>query len=279
MGDKSASRDIEIAAVAARQHGAVTHRQLLAAGLGRNAISKRVRSGRLHRLHRGVYAVGHVADSAERRWMAAVLAGGPKAALSHTSAAALWGLLRPAAGPVDVSAPTQSGRRARPGIRLHRCRSLRADQTTSRRGIPVTTPARTIDDLRRVVPPWQLRRAIRQAELAGYPLAPDVPRDRTRSDLERDFLRLCRRHGIPAPEVNVRIGPWTVDFLWRAGRIAVETDFYGYHRGRVAFQEDRARDLALRRHGFAVHRFSEEQIDDRPAEVAADLRDALGLAS
>jgi hypothetical protein len=156
-------------------------------------------------------------------------------------AAALWGLLRPAAGPVDVSAPTQNGRRGRPGIRLHRRRSLPPDQTTSRKGIPVTTPARTIEDLRGTVPPPQLRRAIRQAELA--------------------------------------VGGWTVDFLWRAEGVAVDTDFYGYHRGRVAFRDDRARDLALRRRGFAVHRFSEEQIDERPAEVAADLRDALALAS
>jgi very-short-patch-repair endonuclease len=129
------------------------------------------------------------------------------------------------------------------------------------------------------VPPWQLRRAIRQAEMAGYRLAPDIPRDRTRSDLERDFLRLCRRHGIPDPEVNVKVGRWTVDFLWREARIAVETDFYGYHRGRVAFRDDRRRDLELRRAGFAVHHFSEEQVNDRPVEVIADLRVALGLAS
>lgn len=84
---------------------------------------------------------------------------------------------------------------------------------------------------------------------------------------------------MPAPEVNVKVGRWTVDFLWRRQRVAVETDFYGYHRGRVAFQDDHARDLDLRRHGFAVHRFSEEQINDQAEEVAADLRDALGLAS
>ena len=79
--------------------------------------------------------------------------------------------------------------------------------------------------------------------------------------------------------MNVKVGRWTVDFLWRRQRVAVETDFYDYHRGRVAFQDDRQRDLDLRRRGFAVHRFSERQVNERSAEVAADLREALGLAS
>jgi very-short-patch-repair endonuclease len=134
----------------------------------------------------------------------------------------------------------------------------------------VTTPARTIEDLRGEVPPALVRRATRQAELAKYSLGPRVQGDRTRSDLERDFLRLCRRYRIPAPQVNVKVGRWTVDFLWREPGIAVETDFYDYHRGRIAFRE---------RYGFAVHRFSEEQVNERAEEVAADLRDALGLAS
>ena len=211
--------------------------------------------------------------------MAAVLACGDGAALSHMSAAALWELLRPVAGPVDVSTPARSGRARRAGIRLHRSTTLTGLSVTKRFDIPVTTPARTIDDLAGEAPPHLVRRATRQAEMAKYRLGPGAEGDRTRSDLERDFLALCRRHGIPAPEVNVRVGRWTVDFLWRERRIAVETDFYDYHRGRVAFRDDRARELELRRHGLAVHRFSEVQIDDEPAEVAADLRDALGLAS
>lgn len=111
------------------------------------------------------------------------------------------------------------------------------------------------------------------------PLGRETRTDRTRSDLERDFLRLCGRNGLPAPEVNVKVGRWTVDFLWRREGVAVETDFYDYHRGRIAFQDDHRRDLELRRHGLAVHRFSEEQVNNEPAEVVADLRDALGLAS
>ncbi len=211
--------------------------------------------------------------------MAAVLACGHGAVLSHRAAALLWGLLRDADGPVDVSTPSRSGRSGRSGIRLHRCRSLGPTSTTERLRIPVTTPARTIRDLQTVVPAWQWRRAVRQGELKGLPLALAVPSDRTRSDLERDFLALCRAHGIPAPEVNVKIGGWIVDFLWREERVAVETDFYGYHRGRVAFRDDRRRDLDLRRRGFSVHRFSEDQVDHQPTEVIADLRDALGLAS
>ncbi len=209
--------------------------------------------------------------------MGAVLACGAGAAISHASAAALWGLMRSRPGVIDVSVPTTAGRRRQSGIRLHRCRSLSGEPLAERCGIPVTTLARTIADLRRVVPEWEWRRALRQAEFQGFRTG--LKTDRTRSDLERDFLGLCRRHGLPAPTVNVEVGGWTVDFLWREQQVAVETDFYGYHRGRIAFQDDRARDLALRRRGFSVHRFSELQVNEEPELVVADLRDALGLAS
>jgi very-short-patch-repair endonuclease len=211
--------------------------------------------------------------------MAAVLACGEAADLSHGSAAALWGLLRPTSGLLHVSVPTYAGLRGHAGIRLHRCASLRREQFASHLGIPTTSPARTIEDIEGILPAWWVRRAVRQAEIRGLPLGPGTRTDRSRSDLERDFLRLCRRYGLPAPEVNVKVGRWTVDFLWRGQGIAVETDSYDYHRGRIAFQDDHARDLDLRRHGFDVHRFSEDQVNERPAEVAADLRDALGLAS
>jgi hypothetical protein len=211
--------------------------------------------------------------------MAAVLACGEAAALSHRSAACLWGLLGWTRGWVDVSVPTHGGRARRAGIRVHRHRSIEPGSVVWRRRIPVTTPAQTLADLRGTVPAWQLRRATRQAEVAGFRLGPAVVGDRTRSDLERDFLGLCRGYGLPAPEVNVKVGRWTVDFLWRRERVAVETDFYDYHRGRVAFQDDHARDLDLRRQGFDVHRFSESQVNDQPADVAADLRDALARAS
>jgi very-short-patch-repair endonuclease len=139
---------------------------------------------------------------------------------------------------------------------------------TRRHNIPVTTPARTIEDLKRCVPPRLHRRAIRQAELAGYALGAEVNTDRTRSDLERDFLRLCRRAGLPAPEVNVRIGRWTVDFLWRSHRLVAETDSYLYHHGTIAFEDDRRRD-------HEVRRFSERQLYEGPASIVADLRAVL----
>jgi hypothetical protein len=251
--------------------------QLRSAGLGKHHVRHRVRTGRLHAIHRGVYAVGHAADSWQRRWMAAVLACGDGATLSHRSAAALWGLLRPHEGRVEVSTSARSGRAARRGIRLHRSTTLTPEMATRRFNIPVTTPARTVSDLRRVVPPWLWRRAVRQAEMAGFALGPEVESDGTRSDLELDFLCICRRASLPAPEVNVKIGRWTVDFLWRAERLVVETDSYRYHRGRIAFQDDHARELDLRRRGFELRRFDERQIDEEPAAVAADIAAALSI--
>ena len=216
--------------------------------------------------------------------MAAVLACGEGAVLSHRSAAALWEMLRPMAGPVDVSIPSRVGRKRRAEISLHRCASLNASASlgvppliTEHKGIPVTSPARTIDDLRGVVPRYLVRRAVRQAEFAR--LIDLKGSNRTRSDLEEDFLDLCRAHGIPAPAVNFKVGNLTVDFLWRRERVAVETDSYAYHRGRTSFQDDRARDLELRRRGLDVHRYSELQVNESPVEVAADLREALGVTT
>jgi very-short-patch-repair endonuclease/predicted transcriptional regulator of viral defense system len=288
-----------VAETAARQHGVVATVQLLSLGVRPNAISRRVAAGRLHRLHRGVYAVGHRAVSREGMWMAAVLAigGGPAragkpldhwgATISHRSAAELWGLLEPADGPVDVCVAGDGGKRRRKGIRLHRSPTLLPALVTLRSGIPVTTPARTILDLRRAcaakrggaVGERELRRAARQAAVIGLPLAEDAAGDRTRSELERAFLRLCRRARLPMPEVNVRIGRDLVDFLWRERRLVVETDGYLYHRGRFAFENDRDRDLRLRALGFEVIRFSDRQIDAEPSRVAAAVRRALRVSA
>lgn len=290
MVGKGDSPDREIAAIAREQHGIVTARQLLEVGLSDTAISKRAARGRLHRLHRGVYAVGHLGLSQEARWMAAVLACGEGAVLSHFAAAALWGMMQPREGRIDVSVPTQAGRRQRPGIRIHRCQTLaqviEAPSRTAglekrqprpvavRNRIPVTAPLRTVDDLRRSAPPHLVRRAIRQAEYLGLPLDGLVT-DGTRSDFEGDLLRLCQRHRLPPPEVNAPVGRWTVDFLWREQRVAVETDSYRTHRGSIAFEDDHLRDLQLRRAGFTVHRFTERQVRTEAAVVAADLARAL----
>lgn len=277
MRDKG-DRQARISVVAARQHGVVSIQQLREAGISSSAVSRRVRLGWLHPVHRGVYSVGHPGISSGGRWMAACLACGEGAAVSHRSAAALWGLLRAHAGSVDIAIPSTTGRKSRKGIRLHRYVSLRPSDVTRRHGIPTTTPSRTISDLRRVVPAREWRRAIRQAEVLGLPLGDAVYRDRTRSDLECDFLRICKRHRLPTPEVNVRIGSYLVDFVWRSRRLAVETDGYRYHRGRQAFRDDRARDLELRARGFEVIRLSEEQVAVESDRVAEVLREALASA-
>lgn len=199
MRDKRApAADVLVARIAARQHGVVSVAQLAEAGIGRSGIARRVEAGRLHRIHRGVYAVGHPGLCDQGRWMAAVLACGEGSVLSHRSAAALWALLPARGGPVDVTIPSSNGRARRAGIRLHRSPSLTDAATTHQKRIAVTTPARTITDLRRVAPPNQVRKAIRQAEFLDLDLA-EMPSDRTNSELERLFLALLRRHRLPGP--------------------------------------------------------------------------------
>jgi very-short-patch-repair endonuclease len=278
MPDKRAPVDIRVAQIARRQHGVVSSGQLHEIGLSRNAVLERRRAGRLHRVHRGVYAVGHLAPSVKRQWMAAVLALGDGAVLSHRSAAALWNLLPAREGVVDVSLPGRGGRRRRLGIRIHRPLSLEPGELALNRGIPVTTPARTIADLRTAVPAPELRRAIRQADVLGLAAEPNATSDRTRSELEHRFLRLCHRHHLPKPAVNLRIGSMTVDFCWVEQRLIVETDGYRYHRGRTAFEDDRARDLKLRALGYEVLRLSHRQVFHESAKVGAVLGAALKRA-
>lgn len=322
MDGKSAKADRAVAQIAERQHGVISICQLRAAGVSEDAARARVQAGRLHRLHRGIYAVGHSGISAHGRYMAAVLACGATraragrletspsssgrtvapadregdrsvldywgAAVSHRSTANLWGLLSDSEGAIDVSIPRNSGRKKRRGIRVHRCLALLPAAVTLRSGIPVTTPARTISDLRQAasmragqgfVSARELRRAIRQADVLGLPIGDDVGRDRSRSDLERDFLRLCRRRRLPLPEVNVTVGRDLVDFLWRDRSLVVETDGYRYHRGRLAFEDDRERDLRLRALGFDVVRVSEKQVDEEPQRVAEVLVAALRVGA
>jgi very-short-patch-repair endonuclease len=280
MRQKGVNPDQIIARIAARQHGVISYEQLLWAGLSPSGISRRVAAGRLHRLHRGVYAVGHRRVSLEGRWMAAVLACGEGAALSHGSAAELWGLLPARRSVVDVTVSAPGGRRSQRGIRLHRSPSL-PSAMARRNGIAVTNPARTIRDLRRVAPSKDIETAIAQAEILRLPIGRHrgFLHEPTRSDLERVFLRLCRRNGIPKPEVNVRIGPFRPDFLWRDLRLIVETDGWETHGTRSAFEADRARDAELRVMGYTVLRFTYRQVIDDPTTVARTLRMALTKAA
>jgi very-short-patch-repair endonuclease len=213
--------------------------------------------------------------------MAAVLASGEGAVLSHTSAGELWGLLRshrppsPAAfdSDVHVTIPTEA-RRRRPGIVIHRSRTLDSNQVTRRNGIPVTTPSRTLSDLRRTLPEPQFAAALRQAEFLRLQIADELGPDRTRSELEARFLAICRRHRLPRPDVNVRAGPFIVDFLWPDEALIAELDGYRGHGTRSAFEADRARDAELSALGYAVIRFTWRQLGDA-ASVAVTLRRLL----
>ena len=235
-----------VARIAARQHGVVRLDQLAWAGLSPTQVKRRLNAGHLHRLYRGVYAVGHTDISKEGRWIAAVFACGPKAVLSHGSAAHLWSL-SPACLPfAHVTIPESGSRTKRKGIVLHRSSSLGPRDTTLRHRIPVTTPERTKRDM-------------------GW------TKERTRSDLERAFLRLLRAHGLPLPEVNVTLGPHEDDVLWRERRLVVELDGYAYHSSRASFAADRRRDRELQRRGFVVLRFTYQEITDEPDAVASAL--------
>jgi len=278
MAEKSANPDWAVSRVAARQHGVVSIHQLHEAGLSDDAVLGRVRTGRLHRLHRGVFAVGHPEPPIEGRWMAAVLACGDRAVLSHISAAALWRLLDPRGGPIHVAVPGDGGKRKQRGIRIHRLVTLHPDQMTRKRRIPVTTPARTIMDLRRLRPPVSEathRRAVRQAEVLGLRTGLGEAVAPTRSELEDCFLALCHRHRLPLPEVNVRVGRWEADFLWREQRLVVETDGYRFHRGPTAFETDHVRDLDLRISGHDVLHFTYDQVTNHPSQVANVLHREL----
>jgi len=221
----------EIARLAARQHGVVSTKQLAEAGIDRGAAARRARTGTLHRLFRGVYAVGHQGISQEGTWTAAVLACGEGAVLSHSAADALWRLLPPTQGWIDVTVPSNGGRPNRSGIRRHCSRTLTSSHATRRKNIPVTTPARTIADLRRVVPA-----TVAASRSAG---SGRRPRHSRRSQGRRDPQRAGREVPAtlppalpPAPEVNAKVGQFVVDFLWRERSLIVETDGYRYHRGR-----------------------------------------------
>jgi Protein of unknown function (DUF559) len=287
-----------IAELARRQHGVVAHRQLIALGLGPDAIQHRIAVGRLNRIHLGVYAVGHTAPSREGRWMAAVLACGRGAALSHHSAAALWGIRESGRARVDVTVPAR-GRRPRRGIHLHCPRRIEPRDATARNGIPVTTPARTLFDLAAILSSTQLHRAFEAAErlellnlaaiedalarsrgrrglralkavAEAYTPAPDV-----RSEAECLLVDLCRRSGLPLPATNVLVEGLLVDAFWPRHGLIVEVDGYEFHHTRQAFERDRERDAVLTLGGYRVIRVTCRRLLRKPAAVADTIRSLL----
>jgi very-short-patch-repair endonuclease len=209
--------------------------------------------------------------------MAAVLALGDGAAVSHRSAAALWRMLPPHDGPIEVTVPGDGGREKRRGIRVHRSSTLIAGVSIVRDGIRVTKAARTLRDLHRAVSDEMYRRAVRRA-LDLRLISSDQLRsgdELTRSELERRFRSLCRRHRLPWPEVNARVGPYEVDFLWRNQRVIVETDSWRHHGDRATFDADRARDAELQSLGYRVVRFTWRHVGGDPRSVSRVLRRVL----
>ncbi len=299
--------DVLIAELADRQHGAVDRSQLAELGLSADAVDKRIQRGRLFRVHRGVYAVGRPGLTVRGHWMAAVLAMGHGAVLSHRTAAALWGLREPPSGRLDVTIPVRAGRERRAAIAVHRSSTLAAHHITRRGYIPVTTIARTLLDLAATEPRRTLERTIDEAErlrlldlnqlqallgdsrgrrgtaaLLSLIKEHTAGSTLTRNELEERFLKLCRDHNLPQPQVNAWISlpdneGYRADFRWPARSLIAEVDG-GSHRTRKAFGHDRRRDRRLRLAGYQTLRFTDEEVTRTPSAVADELRDHLQIS-
>ena len=288
-----------IVRLAERQHGRVSRSQLLALGLGARAIEHRVGSGRLTQLRRRVYSVGLPAATQEGRWLTAVLACPAGSVASHLSAAAVWRLRDVDPKVIDVTVPARSGKR-RDGIRVHRPRHLAAADITRHREVPVTTIPRTLIDLAEVVSTRSLERALDEAQylrlLAQHEVEEALERHRgragtarlkaalrehtpgttrTRTPLEETFYVLVREAGLPQPEVNAKLGSYTVDFLWRERRLAVETDGGASHDRATQRERDSRRDAWLTTAGYRTERFTWRQVSERPQEVLGVLDSLL----
>jgi very-short-patch-repair endonuclease len=277
-------------ALVRRQHGVVTRMQLLTFGITEAGIRYRISRGRLRRIYHGVYAVGQLPLTQEGEWMAAVLACGDNAALSHDSGMALWRLAKPT-DPIHVSLLSRS--RSRPGIEVHRRRELNA---TTHRGIRVTTPAQTLIDVARTWELSTLEQAIGEAVLkrlltlkalraaatdAGNPgAALRAVIDRvtfrvTQSELEREFLRLVDRAGLPLPETQQRFSKTRVDFYWPDLQLVVETDGGQFHASAIQQLADRRRDQQHIRAGRTPLRITHWQVFREPRETTALLVDVF----
>jgi very-short-patch-repair endonuclease/predicted transcriptional regulator of viral defense system len=288
-----------IADLAARQHGLVTRRQLFGAGLTPAMVKGRVAAGRLRPVHRGVYLIGPLVTPYTRE-MAAALASGPRAFVSHRSAAPLWQLLprRPDAARVEVSVEERDVGR-RPGIRSHRVRPFEPDEVTAVDGIPVTSPERTLLDLASVIGARDLEQALARAErheltstdkllslvnrhrrrrgirVLRALLESDAQPSLTRSEAEERFLALIRKAGLPRPQTNVYVGGHEVDFFWPDQRIIVEIDGFAFHSSQKKFENDRRRDAELAALGFQVIRVTWWQLVKEPEATLVRVAQAL----
>lgn len=285
-----------LARLVARQHGVVAVWQLGECGYSRFAVARRVEAAVFHRIHRGVFAVGHPRITLKGHYMAAVLAGGPEAVLSHHAAAALWDLRPSPQSRIDITTP---GKRDHKGIRCH-ISPLPARYRTTIDAIPVTTLYRTYIDYAESANERQIRAALEEGQRRGildfrrlhqaiddHPgrrglkplrasmqdLADDPPW--LASDLEREFAELLRASGLPAPSHNVIVEGELVDCAWPAQRVIVELDGYGFHRGRHAFEADRRRDIKLQAAGWRVIRITYRRIRDDGPAVMEEIRRLL----
>jgi hypothetical protein len=275
--------------LASSSHGVVTRAQLLAAGLTEPQIKRRLRSGELLQEHRGVYRVGHRAPSVEARYLAAVWACGVNALLSGRAAGHLLGLLTTPPSMPEVTAPTE---RRIPGVRTHRNRE--PVEATVWRGVPVTTPARTLVDLSSVLAVDELARACHEAGIR-YGTSPGeveailgVRRGATKlrrvlrgdvhvslSRLERGFLALLRREGMPLPVTNRPAGGRYVDCRWAEQRLTVELDSYSYHGSRYAWERDRRREREAYARGDDFRRYTWGDVFEEARPMLRELHRVL----
>jgi len=275
----------------------VTLAQLEAQGLTRQGVHERVVSGRLHPIHQTVYSLTPRVMTQRGKFMAAVLACGPDAVLSHRSAAYLWGLVDSWEEPIDVTAPNRRGRSPE-GVAAHRDGSLQPIDRTTRYGIPCTGVARTVLDFAAVAPEWEVRKVVAQAEVLGILDKPKLrallkrgrrrrgvarlrlildeihpQTKRTRSELERLFLEMCAKRDVPEPEVNVWLfAPdgkrYQADFLWRDARLIMEADSRRFHDTDSAFVSDRKRRQQLELAGWRVSQCTWEEVEREPRRLA-----------
>jgi len=287
--------------LAARQKGIVTHEELVAAGVHPTTIKRSARCGALHRLHRGVYALGHLALAPFAREQAALLACGRGAVISHRSAAHLWGLA-PAPNSVDVTI-VRGQRRPKLGVTVHESSTLEERDLRRRHGLPVTSPARTLIDFALTAISTELddaigearaKRLIRDGELetavaragrrAGAGQIRGFLRDEqepalTRSNAERRFRRFLRQARLPQPKVNVRIGRYEVDFVWEPEKVVLEVDGWKFHGHRQAFERDRKKDMALADLGYHVIRVTYRHFTEEPLALIAHIARVLDRRS
>lgn len=300
MTGKSQTGDQKIAELADRQHRLVALWQLVKMGFHADAVEARVARGRLYRVHQGVYAVGHRQLEWRGVLIAAVLACGPNAVLSHRAAARLWGIRPDNRRDVDVTLPSR-GAHHRKGIHPHSVRKLDPRDVTEIDGIPVTTLPRTLLDLAEVVPKSHVIRAMTEAERQQIIdlnalkelldrslgrrgrrplreiLADAVIEPRTREEFEHRFLQLVLDAGLPRPKVNVLVAGYEVDVVWPEQKLIVELDSWKFHRHRKAFEDDRERDVVLALAGYLPIRVTWRQLTKAPARLIQRLRELLNV--